>query len=142
MAPTTVHRIDNFLFNVMRGPIGKYHQSVEVVARNGVDGTLIRQLGERGTPFRVDTWRDLQDLEGGRDKFSQYALTIGAGPVAFTWSNYTTSSAATENLKVHVLAVDVISLASAARVVNSFTGNPGAILTCAWQLLFEKPDEV
>lgn len=140
--PVTTHRIDAFQFNVMRGPIGKYHESVEVVARNGVDGTLIRQLGERGTPFRVDTWRDVFDLATGRQFFSQYAALIGAGPKNFTWSNYTTSGLANESLQVHVLAVDVVSLASAARICNGFSTNSGAILTCAWQLLFEKPDEV
>jgi len=140
--PTTVHRIDNFFFNVMRGPIGKYHEEVEVVRRAGVNGTLIRQLGERGSPFRVDTWRDVFDLSTGRNFYDQYSNLIGSGPVAFTWSNYTTSNAATENLNVHVLSVDVISLASAARVSNAFSANSSAILTCAWQLLFEKPDNV
>jgi hypothetical protein len=138
--PPTVHRIDSFFFNVMRGPIGKYHDEVEVVSRAGVDGTLLRQIGKRGTPFRVDTWRDVFDLATGRSTFNQYSSLIGSGPVDITWSGYAVTG--NENLKVHVLSVDVISLASASRIANAFSTNSGAILTCAWQLLFEKPDDV
>ena len=129
-----VQSIGSFDFNILRGPIGAWGNDVEQIDRAGVDEFALRNLGQRGKQFVLESVRDVLTVAAGFDLLLSYQSLIGASPVVLIKDSY--NFTASNGLDVAVLAVGLISVVGIDNVVNPIETDPQAVLRARWSLRF------
>lgn len=125
------------MFRTMVGPLDVPQNDMQIIERPGLDGFDLRKLGDHKKPFQILASRDARDISEARAFLANYALLVGADPVAMIWANYNLSL---EGRKVAVLRVDQVELRAAFPIVNAIGPLPGYLLRTLWTLIL-KEDE-
>lgn len=107
-------------------------EQLEPVIRRGVDGVAVWKIGRRGTPLRLRSQVDCDDLEAGLDTFEEYSAYVGDDAQVLKWNSLDLES---YDVQVVVLDVRIVRLAKLALGVGGLSTNQGAWLECDWDLL-------
>lgn len=134
-----LNQLGDFTFITLVGNPVALSEQLELIQRSGLDGTMLRKLGKRGTPFELVGQVDVADLAAGRELYRQYLALKGADPVPLTWHDC--ESTAEDGALVAVLDVQIRALHKIGPSAGGLTTNPGAFLESGWSLIAVAPLE-
>jgi hypothetical protein len=79
--PVHTNSIGDFSFLEMRGSPFLRQQDLEIIERDGVNGSGVRRLGLRGKPFQLETTNYLHDFATALAAMDAYKEAVGDDPV-------------------------------------------------------------
>ncbi len=130
--------IGSFAFIRLDGHADKPSPQLEIAVRQGVSGVGLWLTGNRGRPFRLRSFVDVETLGLARRGFALYTTLKGSNPVGLIWNSYNMSN---ENFNVAVLDVRAIDIRSVANASGGLNAPSGAILVADWTLLAIELDQ-
>lgn len=124
----SLNSIAGYQFLAIDGLPQGLREQVELVERQGLDGTAIWRTGRRGTRFTLTSKVDQPSLPAAFAAYNGYASLVAAGAVPLVWSG------------VSLGLFDVLDVRlQDARAIRSATGgiNPPSLawLSCEWDLI-------
>lgn len=122
-------------FICLTGQIQNKRERTEILQRPGVDGTGVRRLAVRGTPFVLETLEDFATEALAAAAFDSYTGRIAAGP--YTMIKDTVEY--TDVAILEVVKVDSKRHVSIVGGVNGLDGGPAVILRAQWTFVFLEP---
>lgn len=85
--PVHTNSIGEYQFLQMDGSIYLRQQQLELIERDGVNGTGVRKLGLRGKPFQLVTTNYEETFATAHTKMLAYKLLVGDDPVTLTYKS-------------------------------------------------------
>lgn len=79
--PVHTNSIGDFQFLEIQGPPYLRQEQVELIERDGVDGSGVRKLGKRGKPFQVTTINYVESYDVAKSKMAEYKDSVADDPV-------------------------------------------------------------
>lgn len=130
-----LNQIGSQQFITLEGPVPPYAEVVERIAYTGVDGASYRKIGKTSGQFRLQSRVNVASISSGRTKLDAYTALIGGGLQQIIHNGKNFDS---DNLKVIVVAVQLVTLRMIVQWSGSFNDTDQAELVCDWTLEFRK----
>ena len=109
-------------------------RQVQPLQRGGVEDTTFVNMGIKGQPFQMISFRDADDLEAAFELYLDYVANVGVGPLALIWSGIDIS-ALFNNTAYVVLDVIPLSIAAIRTASGGLSTNKGADIYALWTLM-------
>lgn len=130
----TGHQIGPHEFVLLRGEVPKIKSEREVIRYKGDDLHLLRNIGLRTEPFRLESLDYVASIVAGRTLLETYAALAGSPPQSLIKDayDYSAAAAAEDQVKVAVLNVEQVELKKVAAIAGTADQ---FVLRCAWTLI-------